>query len=64
MDEDGDPAVREDLKGLGADQDRRNAASMCESHDDEITAPASRGVDDRLVGMFMLDIDRRTHHAG
>jgi hypothetical protein len=31
MDEDGDPAVREDLKGLAADQDRRNAASMCEA---------------------------------
>ena len=64
MDEDRDPAMRENLEGLAADEDRRDAASTVRSHDDEIAASGFRGVDDRLVGMFMLGMDRRARYAG
>jgi hypothetical protein len=40
------------------------AASAVRSHDYEIAAPGFRSVDDRLVGMFMLDMNRRARHAG
>ena len=64
MDEDRDPAVGEDLEGLAADEDRRDAASTVRSHDDEIAAPGFRSIDDRLVGVFMLGMDRSARHPG
>ena len=33
------------------------------SHDDEVAAFRCRGVDDRLVGLLMLDLDRLADDA-
>jgi hypothetical protein len=49
--------MREHLDRLAAEDDRGNAAAAVRGHDDKITVSRFRGIDDRPVGMFMLDMD-------
>ena len=57
MDEHRDLAVREDLHRLAAEDDRGHTVTTMRSHDDEIATFRVRGIDDRPVGMLMLDLD-------
>ena len=53
----------EDLNRLAAEDDRRDAVAAMRGHDDKVTALRLRGIDDRLVGMLMLDLDRLARDA-
>ena len=50
--------MREDLDRLAAKDDRGDAVAAVRGHDDQVAAFRCRGIDDRLVGMLMLDLDR------
>jgi hypothetical protein len=52
-----DLGMREYLDRLAAEDDRGDAVAAVRGHDDKVTAFRLRGLDDRLVGMLMLDID-------
>ena len=52
-----DLGMREYLYRLAAEDDRGDAVAAVRGHDDKVTAFRLRGLDDRLVGMLMLDID-------
>src|ERR1700691_2079276 len=56
-------AMCKHLDCLAAEDDRRDAVAAVRSHDDEVAAFRCRGVDDRLVGLFMLDLDRLADDA-
>ena len=51
------------LDRLAAEYDGRDAVAAVRGHDDEVAAFRCRGVDDRLVGMFMLSLDRLADDA-
>ena len=57
MDQYRDLGVREYLDRLAAEDDRGDAVAAVRCHDDKVTAFRHRGIDDRLVGMLMLDMD-------
>ena len=57
MDQYRDLAMREYLDRLAAEDDRGDAVAAMRGHDDKVTAFRLRGIDDRLVGMLMLDMD-------
>src|SRR5208282_5197306 len=61
MDQYRDLGMREYLNGLAAEDDRGDAVAAVRGHDDKVAAFRPRGIDDRLVGMLMLDMD---HLAG
>ena len=61
MDEHRDLGMREYLDRLAAEDDRGDAVAAVRGHDDQVTAFRLRGVDDRSLGMLMLDVD---HLAG
>jgi len=63
MDEYRDLAMGEDLERLAAEDDRGDAVAAMGGHDDEVTAFRNRGIDDRLVGMLMLNLDRLAFDA-
>src|SRR5689334_15495347 len=58
MDEHRNFAMCEDLEGLAAEDQRGDAVAAVRSHDDQIAASQGRGIDNGLVGMLMLDLDR------
>ena len=64
MDENRYFAMRKHLGGLAAEQQRRDAGAPMRSHDDKVAAFRSRGIDDRLVGMIILDLQRVARDAG
>jgi hypothetical protein len=53
--------MREYLDRLAAEDDRGDAVAAVRGHDDKVTAFRPRGINDRLIGMLMLDMD---HLAG
>ena len=70
MDQYRDLGMREHLDRLAAEDDRGEAMAAMRGHDDKVTAFRLRGIDDRLVGMLLLDLDHlawdafRLHCAG
>jgi len=58
MDENRYFAMREHLDRLTAEHERRDAVAPMRGHDDEIAAFRSGGIDDRMVGVFVLELDR------
>ena len=56
MDQYRDLGMREYLDRLAAEDNRGNAVAAMGGHDNEVTAFRHRGIDDRLVGMLMLDL--------
>jgi hypothetical protein len=58
MDENRYFAMREHLDRLTAEHERRDAVAPMRGHDDEIAAFRSGGIDDRMVGMLVLKLDR------
>jgi hypothetical protein len=64
MDQDRDLGMREDLDRLAAEDDRGDAVTAVRGHDDQVTAFRRRGIDDRLVGMLILHMDRLACDAG
>ena len=56
--------MREHLDRLTAEHERRDAVATMRGHDDEIAAFRSRGIDDRPVGMLVLDLDRVERDTG
>ena len=58
MDEHRNFAMREDLERLAAEDQRGDAVAAVRSHDDQIAASRCSGIDNRLVGMLMLGLDR------
>jgi hypothetical protein len=50
--------MREHLDRLTPEHERRDAVAPMRGHDDEIAAFRSGGIDDRLVGMLVLELDR------
>ncbi len=57
MDQHWDLAMGEDLDRLAAEHQRGYAVPAVRGHDDEITAFRLCDIDDRPVGMVMLDLD-------
>jgi len=53
--------MREHLDRLAAEDDRGDAVAAMRCHDDKVAAFRLHGIDDRLIGMLMLDMD---HLAG
>ncbi len=47
----------ENLFGLAAEDDRSDAVPTVRGHDDKVAAFRPRGIDDRPIGMFMLDLN-------
>jgi hypothetical protein len=64
MDQYRDLGMREYLDCLAAKDDRGNAVAAVRGHDDQVTAFRPRDIDDRLIGMFMLDMDQFAWDAG
>jgi hypothetical protein len=58
MDQCRDLRMREYLDCLAAEDDRGDAVAAVRGHDDKVTAFRFGGIEDRLVGMLMLDMDR------
>ena len=58
-----DLGMREYLDRLAAEDERGDAVAAVRGHDDEVTAFRHRGIDDRLVGMLMLDLYHRACDA-
>jgi hypothetical protein len=56
IDEDGDGAVGENLERLTAEHDRRKSAPPMRRHHDQIARLGIGDVDDRFVGMLVLDM--------
>ena len=56
--------MREDLDRLAPEDDRRYAVATVRGHEDQIAAFRLRGIDDRLIGMLMLDLNRLACDAG
>ena len=52
-----DLRMRAYLDRLAAEDDRGDAVAAVRGHDDKVTAFRLRGINDRLVGMLMFDID-------
>ena len=63
MDQYRDLGMREYLDRLAAEDDRGDAVAAMRGHDDNVTAFRLRGIDDRLVGMLMFDMDHLTWDA-
>ena len=57
MDEYRNLGMCEYLDRLAAEDDRGDAVAAMRGHDDKVTAFRLRGIDDRLVGMLMLELD-------
>jgi hypothetical protein len=57
MDQYRDLGMRKNLDRLAAKDDRRNAVAAMRRHDNQVTAFRPGGIDDRTVGMLMLDLD-------
>jgi len=57
MDQYRDLGMGEYLDRLAAEDERGDAVAAVRGHDDEVTAFRHRGIDDRLVGMLILDMD-------
>jgi hypothetical protein len=55
--------MREYLERLAAEDDRRDATPPVRGHDHQITTFRPRGIDDRLVGMLMLDMNQLARDA-
>jgi hypothetical protein len=64
MDENRYFAMRKHLGGLAAEQQRRDAVAPMRSHDDKVAAFRSRGIDDRLVGTIIIDLQGVACDAG
>lgn len=56
IDEDRNSTMDQHLSGLTAEQYGRHPMSTVGSHSDQITAVILGGIDDRLVGMLMFDM--------
>jgi hypothetical protein len=52
-----DLGMRKYLDGLAAEDDRGDAVSAVRGHDDQVAVFRLRGIDDRLEGMLMLNLD-------
>jgi hypothetical protein len=63
MDQHRDLAMREDLYRLAAEHNRRDAVTAVRRHDNQVAAFRLRGIDDRPIGMLMLDLNRRACDA-
>lgn len=57
MDQYGDLGMREYLDCLAAKDDRGDAVPTVRGHNDQVTAFRPCGIDDRPIGMLMLDMD-------
>jgi hypothetical protein len=49
--------VSEHFDGFATEDDCRNSATPVRSHHNDVTTPGSRGTNDGLVRMFVLDLD-------
>ena len=49
---------------LAAEHERGDAVAAVRSHDDQIAAFELRDIDDRPVGMLMLDLNRLANNTG
>jgi len=58
MDQHWDFGMGEHLDCLAAEDDRRDTVAAMRGYDYEIAAFRLRGIDDRLIGMLMLGLDR------
>jgi hypothetical protein len=58
VDQHRDLTMGQDLDRLAAEHDRGDAMAAMRGHDDQIAAFRIRGIDDRPVGMLMLDLNR------
>ena len=59
MNQNRDLAMRQDLHRLAAEDDRSNAPAAVRGHDDQVAAFRVRSIDDRPVGMLMLEMKSR-----
>src|SRR5690349_719790 len=64
MDQHRDLAMGENLDRLAAQDDRGDAMAAVRGHDDQIATLRPRGIDDRLVRMLVLNLDRLACDAG
>ena len=55
--------MREHFDCLAAENDRGDAVATMRGHDDKVTALRLRGIDDRLVRMFVVDNDQLVDNA-
>src|SRR5262249_20212153 len=60
----GDLRVRKNSDGLTADDDRRDPATPVRGHHDQITLSRLCGFDNRLINLFMLDVERVANNTG
>jgi len=63
MDEHRDLTMRQYLDRLATEDDRGDAVTTVRGHDDQIAALRASGINDRLIGMFMLDLNRLASDA-
>ena len=52
--------MRERLNGFTAEDDCRNSSAAVRRHHNEVTALGSRGINNGLIRMFVLDLDGLT----
>ena len=64
MDEYRNLAMRQDLDRLAAEDERGDAVAAVRGHENQVAAFRVRSIDDRLVGMLMLDLDSLACDAG
>src|SRR6185312_9035617 len=57
MNQYGDLGMSEYFDRLAAEDNRGDPVATVRGHDDQVAAFRPRGIDDRLVGMLMLDLD-------
>jgi hypothetical protein len=57
MNQYGDLGMRKYLDGLAAEDNRGDAVAAVRGHDYQVAVFRLRGIDDRLVGMLMLNLD-------
>jgi hypothetical protein len=63
MDEYRDLGMCEYLDRLAAQEDRGHTVAAVRGHDDKVAGFRRRGIDDRLVGMLMLEMDQLAQDA-
>jgi hypothetical protein len=60
----GDFRVREDFDRLAAEDNRRDTATPVRRHHDQIAPSRLGGFDNRLIDLFMLDVERVANNTG
>src|SRR5207249_4170922 len=60
----GDLRVREHFDRLAAEDNRRDTATPVRGHHDQIAPSRRGGIDDRLIDVFVLDVQRLARDTG